>query len=66
MFIPIVISNILQNKTQGSISLLFLTVTIFLTFERVFAILVEYKEQIYEGKEWIFALRNLEQKITIR
>ncbi|PGO43048.1 hypothetical protein CN977_21455 [Bacillus thuringiensis] len=62
VFIPIVISNILQNKTQGSISLLFLTVTIFLTFERVFAILVEYKEQIYEGKEWIFALRNLEQK----
>lgn len=62
LFIPIAISNIIQNKLQDPMSLLFFAMTIFLTFERILSILVEYKEQVYEGKEIHFALNYLEEK----
>ncbi|MGE1195446.1 tetratricopeptide repeat protein [Priestia megaterium] len=59
LFVPISISYIIKNQStlfDNPVNLLFLFVTIFLLFDRIFSLLVEYKEQIYEGKDLGFVI----------
>lgn len=59
LFVPISISYIIKNQStlfDDPVNLLFLFVTIFFLFDRIFSLLVEYKEQIYEGKDLNFVI----------